>query len=156
MWGKSSRPSIWRGLTLILFIFLTFSAARSQGVQLEVEVHQIAPGEGTLKIGVFNNPEDFKTRIRPAYTCMVPAEDTLVTCKIKNMITGTYAIAVYHDENNDDKLNKRKLGIPDEGVGFSGTGPKTFKPPDFLKASFILSGDTTIVIPLKYPGKKKK
>ncbi len=157
MWGRSSDSRILRRLTLNILIFLlTFPFAGAQNVQLEVELRQVIKGEGSLKIGVFNKAEDFKNRTSPAYTCVVPANDTLVKCIIKNIVSGTYAVAVYHDENNDDMLNKRKLGIPDEGVGFSDAGLKSFKPPDFSKASFYLSGDTTIVIPLRYPEKKKK
>jgi len=63
----------------------------------------------------------------------------------KELPTGKYAVTGFHDENGDDTLNtKNSLGIPLEGIGFSGKYNSRLKPPGFILASFNLKNDTTI------------
>lgn len=52
---------------------------------------------------------------------------------------GDYALAVLHDENGNSKAD-RMLGIPREGVGFSGNPSLMFGPPSFAAARFHVSG----------------
>ena len=40
-------------------------------------------------------------------------------CQFNDIPPGTYAIAVFHDENANGKLDKNFLGIPCEGYGAS-------------------------------------
>lgn len=54
---------------------------------------------------------------------------------------GDYALVVLHDENGNGKAD-RMLGIPREGVGFSGNPAMTFGPPSFAAARFHVSGST--------------
>jgi len=68
----------------------------------------------------------------------------------KNISNSVYAIAVYHDENSDGKLNTAKLGIPTEGVSFSGISGKVTRPPKFDDCSFELKNDTTVVVKMYY------
>jgi uncharacterized protein (DUF2141 family) len=53
---------------------------------------------------------------------------------------GTYAIAVYHDENSNGKLDSNFIGIPREGVGFSNNAKGHMGPPKFDAAAFRFSG----------------
>lgn len=50
--------------------------------------------------------------------------------------TGSYGIAILHDENNDQKMNKNALGLPKEGYGFSNNVMGAFGPPSWKRASF--------------------
>jgi uncharacterized protein (DUF2141 family) len=62
---------------------------------------------------------------------------------------GNYALAIFHDENGNGKLDTR-LGIPMEGVGFSRNPHLTFGPPGFLAASFAVTGEVSETVKLKY------
>ena len=53
---------------------------------------------------------------------------------------GTYAIAVVHDENGNNKLDKA-IFLPKEGFGFSRNPTITVGPPSFKSASFAVAGD---------------
>lgn len=64
--------------------------------------------------------------------------------------SGTYAVALFHDENSDGKLNTNFLGIPREGFGISNNPPVKLGAPKFKKASFSLKGNATIKIGMKY------
>ena len=63
---------------------------------------------------------------------------------------GTYAVALFHDENGDGKLNTNFLGIPREGFGISNNPTVRTSAPKFKNSSFPLRGDTTIKIGMKY------
>jgi uncharacterized protein (DUF2141 family) len=65
---------------------------------------------------------------------------------------GTYAIAVYHDENGSRKLNRNGLGLPTEGFGFSNNPSTLAGLPAFraVRLSVPRAGLTTR-IRLRYP-----
>ena len=62
---------------------------------------------------------------------------------------GIYAIAVVHDENGNNKLDKA-IFLPKEGFGFSRNPTITVGPPSFKSASFAVSGDMRQSIKMKY------
>ena len=70
----------------------------------------------------------------------------------ENLPYGNYAIAIYHDRNSNERLNRGLFGMPEEGYGFSNDAPANLGPADFDDAVFALdSTDTTIHIKMRYP-----
>ncbi|MGI4746267.1 MAG: DUF2141 domain-containing protein [Janthinobacterium lividum] len=64
---------------------------------------------------------------------------------------GTYAVAVYHDANDNHHFDRTFLGLPAEGYGFSNDAPTPIGPPPFSAAKFIVQpGGTAISIHLRY------
>jgi uncharacterized protein (DUF2141 family) len=64
---------------------------------------------------------------------------------------GTYAVALFHDENDDGRLNTSALGIPTEGYGFSNNPTLYFGPPGLEKVRFTVHpGDNAVDIRMKY------
>lgn len=53
----------------------------------------------------------------------------------RNVPQGRYAIALFHDENANGRLDK-VLMVPTEGFGFSRDAPVHFGPPHFARACF--------------------
>lgn len=62
---------------------------------------------------------------------------------------GTYAIAVVHDENGNNKMDKA-IFLPKEGFGFSRNPAIAMGPPSFKSASFTVAGDMHQSIKMKY------
>jgi uncharacterized protein (DUF2141 family) len=52
-----------------------------------------------------------------------------------NLPPGRFAVAVFHDENDNDELDANVLGIPTEGYGFSRDARGMFGPPSFAEAA---------------------
>lgn len=64
---------------------------------------------------------------------------------------GTYAVAIYHDENNNHHFDRNFLGLPAEGYGFSNDAPTLFGPPSFSAARVLVhAGNQEISIGLRY------
>ncbi|KGB52946.1 hypothetical protein FG91_03124 [Sphingopyxis sp. LC81] len=63
--------------------------------------------------------------------------------------TGTYAIAVVHDENSNNKMDTA-IFLPKEGFGFSRNPTITVGPPSFKSASFVVEHDIRQSIKMKY------
>ncbi len=64
--------------------------------------------------------------------------------------SGTYAIALIHDENSNNKLDT-SFGLPREGFGFSRNPVIRFGPPKFAEAQFtVASGTVGEAIRVKY------
>jgi uncharacterized protein (DUF2141 family) len=64
--------------------------------------------------------------------------------------TGTYAIALIHDENRNNRLDTA-LGIPKEGFGFSRNPPLRFGAPKFVAAQFqVVSGTANETVRVRY------
>lgn len=66
-----------------------------------------------------------------------------------NLKSGKYAVAVYHDENSNEKIDTNIWGVPEELYGFSNNVRGTFGPPSLEKQLFELHGAVIINIQLK-------
>ena len=78
------------------------------------------------------------------------AQGSSVVAEFHALQPGTYAVTVFHDENNDQKLNTNFLGIPREGFAISNNPPVKIGAPKFNNASFNVEGDTTIRVNMRY------
>ena len=64
---------------------------------------------------------------------------------------GTYAVAVYHDENANVKFDKNWIGLPVEGYGISNNPTIFLGPPSFDEAKFeALIGPTVVPVEIRY------
>ncbi len=64
---------------------------------------------------------------------------------------GTYAVAVFHDENDNHHFDRNFLGLPAEGYGFSNNAPIFLGPPSFDSVRITVHpGDNTYSIRLHY------
>lgn len=66
---------------------------------------------------------------------------------------GTYAVAVYHDEDGDQAFNRSGLGFPSEGFGFTNNPPTLAGLPNFSSVRLSVPRPGLLTrIRLKYPG----
>jgi len=131
-------------IMLPLGIALTAPASADQ---LIVDIKGIERFGGTMMVAVFNTAagwEDGENAIAMGKDSVTGPTVRLI---FSELLTGSYAIKLYQDENNNGALDTNMLGIPSEGYGFS-NNPKGIGQPDFEEAMFTVSGDTRIEITL--------
>jgi uncharacterized protein (DUF2141 family) len=99
---------------------------------------------GNLLVCVTANPAAFPDCSRdPAATRMrIPAANIAGDMRVTVNGSGTYAIAIVHDENGNGRLDTMMM-MPREGFGFSRNPAIRLGPPRFADAAFAV-GDAAV------------
>lgn len=66
-------------------------------------------------------------------------------CRFEDVPPGRYAVAVFHDENDNEKMDANFLGFPKEGFGFSNVERIGFGQPSFDAAAFEVNDEDLTV-----------
>jgi uncharacterized protein (DUF2141 family) len=85
---------------------------------------------GTIRACITRNPAHFPDCSRDPATFSRTVKASAATSEFSEMPSGDYAVAVFHDENDNGKLDTF-LGIPKEGFGFSRNPKNIFGAPRF-------------------------
>lgn len=137
------------------FLFLnfsnpTFTQPESVGT-IQVEIQNIQTAEGSIRIAIYRGEENFLEDGKAVVTkaALVEKAGTL-TVSFPNLPYGEYSVAIYHDLNNNNKLNTNLVGIPSEPYGFSNDARSKWGPPKYKDARFSLNqSQQSLVIQLK-------
>jgi uncharacterized protein (DUF2141 family) len=126
-----------------------FLAGTAAAADLTVTVTALRSAQGTVHVALYGSGEAFPTTDGILEDRVVPASSPLAT--FAGIGPGTYAIAVFHDENGNDEFDQGLLGIPREGYAFSMGARALLGPPAFDDAAFVVeAGGTAITIPMTY------
>jgi uncharacterized protein (DUF2141 family) len=108
--------------------------------------------EGSIACRLFKSPEGFPYSSRDTITVRVKATATMTRCTFEKLPAGTYAVVVHHDENENRKLDKNRLGMPLEGYGVSNNRTHALSAPRWEEAKFVVEpGETReLTIALRY------
>jgi uncharacterized protein (DUF2141 family) len=120
---------------------------------IHVKVLDIRNSTGTVDCALFDSPVGFPTEALLSATnvMVIKVRKTEARCDFEDMPPGTYALAVFHDENMNGKLYTNWLGIPTEGYGFSNDVKALLGSPSFSAASFLYdAGTLDLTISLHY------
>jgi uncharacterized protein (DUF2141 family) len=133
-------------------IALPTSAQVVQNSQLTVEIDELRNQQGQVCLSLFASGKGFPSNGAEAVQnrCVaITAMPLFVT--FENLQPGSYAVAILHDANIDNKANRNFIGIPLEGFGFSGNPIIRTGPPKFNDAVVLVAGPSTnIQIQLNY------
>ena len=95
---------------------------------------------GHARVAVFNRNAGFPDDESAAYrTVVTSVSDGQAAVRFDDLPLGDYAVAMYHDENDDAKLNKGLFGVPKEGYGVSNNVVHAMRAPRFEEARFPLN-----------------
>lgn len=114
---------------------------------VELELAGLRSGKGVVQVCLTRDSARFPDCGKDALRTMPAGQSHL---RVDGLPSGTYAIALFHDENRNGRLDTT-FGIPREGFGFSRNPPLRFGPPKFNAARFpIGAGETEQQVKLKY------
>ncbi len=131
-----------------MLVFLTPFSLWAQH-SLEVRVEGVESQEGTIQVALFTSREGFLKNSEAYRTASAEARKGSTHLVFENLPAGTYALAVFHDRNDNSKLDTNWLGIPKEPMGFSNAGMKAFGPPSFEDCHLNVRGDFRITVNLE-------
>lgn len=129
---------------------MLITAAASAPPVIEVGITNLRSAKGQVLVCLTTNPKAFPdcSKDKASVRMAVKAADA-GDFKVVAPAPGTYAIAVVHDENMNNKMDLA-LFLPKEGFGFSRNPTITVGPPSFKAASFAVEGDMRLSIKMKY------
>lgn len=130
---------------LLLLVIGTHSYAQHQ---IKVYVEQIESQQGSIVLALYNQEEGFLNEQFVFKHCTQKVEDSRVVCLLENIPAGKYAIAVFHDKNNNQEMDTNWIGIPKEAYGFSNNPTIHFRAPKFMECGFVLEADRLLTISL--------
>jgi uncharacterized protein (DUF2141 family) len=123
----------------MLLVASTLSAQN----KLTIVVEGIENVRGHLMVGLYDK-ENF--RKQPIHGQIVKVEAETVTVVLEDIPPGEYAVSLYHDENDNGKLDTGLFGIPTEKYGFSNNAKGQYGPPSYEDCKFRVDGDSEINI----------
>jgi uncharacterized protein (DUF2141 family) len=114
----------------------------AHAADLTITLKGVHSADGAVFLAVYGSAESFMKAPQAKTTRRIDASKGDLKIVIHDLPAGKYAIASYHDENGNGKLDTNSLGIPEEGYGFSNDARGTFGPPAFQEAAFEFDGKT--------------
>jgi uncharacterized protein (DUF2141 family) len=138
------RSIIFIGLLLISRI------GCSQTVKLSVTVNSIKKTDGVMVISLYNQERSFPIDGEEFRIQLVKVNSQTVSCTFANLAPGVYAVALYHDENEDGVCNLGLFGIPKEGFGFSRNFRPKWSAPTYDDCKIEILKDMAISIDLYF------
>ena len=133
--------------TLCFYLGLSSAIAEGKGsANLHVTILGLKSDDGNVHIALYDNPAKFPDPDGMIVDVEIPIYLKKAQYSFKNLTQKDYAIAIYHDENDNDSFDQGFFGIPLEDYAFSNNVSVFFGPPSFSDASFQLSRTRNISI----------
>lgn len=125
----------------LFFLGITITHAQQKETQdVEVTISNFKNNKGQALIAVFTNEESFLTKGFKSAKAKIENNSCSIT--FKDLPKGIYAISMFHDENENNKMDKNVLGIPKESYGCSNNAKGHFGPPKWEDAKFEVNNQT--------------
>jgi len=116
--------------------------------RLSISVEGVATSDGKISVALYTDENNFLEFEGVYKFDSTQAQKGITQINMGSLPSGKYAVAIFHDENGNDVLDRNWLGIPKEKIGFSNAKMKTFGPPSFGECAFELRTDKQIVVVL--------
>jgi uncharacterized protein (DUF2141 family) len=132
--------------------------------ELRVVVEGIRSDSGTIMVGLYDTSEGFVAAIKHSTEAgllndkgrrvgmALRAAAGVQSVVFADLPPRRYAIIVFHDENDNGRLDENAWGVPTEGYGFSNNAQGFLGAPSFAAAEITLGEkNQSIAISLIYP-----
>lgn len=135
-------------LLLLLTGFSSFDQQTETGIK--VNIYNLRNNKGHVLISLFKDGNGYPDKPEKAFKIdKATISNNKAEFFFKELPPGNYAIAILHDQNDDQKMNTNFFGLPKEGYGFSNNVMGTFGPPGYNKANFNHASGTITIIQIK-------
>ncbi len=127
-------------IVLVLAVAFALDASAEPAGKLSVAVAGVRNDSGAVRCGLYASPDGFREPGREMRGVAAPIKNGQATCVFSAIPAGTYAVAVFHAEHNETRMETGLFGKPKQGYGFSNNPSTTFGPPSFASAAFQYKG----------------
>lgn len=133
---------------LFSFSFLLMGFAAFAQNQVVASISNFESNKGICRACIFNSEESFK-KMKPLVCVLAGVNNKAAQAVFNNLPAGTYALFVFHDTNNNGKMDTNFLGIPKEGYGASQNKLPFAAAPRFDANKFTLQGNGAVTLGIK-------
>jgi uncharacterized protein (DUF2141 family) len=130
--------------SLVLVAAAIGNAAAQSGNQISVVVDGLRNDKGMVRCGLYASAVGFREPGKEMKGVAVPISGGKATCVFTDVPPGSYAVAVFHAENNETQLETGMFGKPKQGYGFSRDAKGSFGPPSFDAAAYKYAGGSSV------------
>jgi uncharacterized protein (DUF2141 family) len=136
-------------VTLYLLIQLICASLAPNTHSLTIQIAGFEDNSGKSFVGLYRNIDRWPEIKKQFIGKVVVIKSKTATAIFNQLPPGKYAVAVFHDKNNNGIMDKNLVGMPTERYGFSNNVRELFSAPSFNDAAIDLSSDRTIGITVK-------
>jgi uncharacterized protein (DUF2141 family) len=133
---------------VLLLLCITVLEAKSQN-KIVGKVSGLENNKGVCRACLFANEASFNGHDKPVACVTVPVQNKTAQIVFDHVPAGTYAVSVFHDANNNNKMDKNFLGIPKEGYGASLNKLPFASAPNFKDNKFTLKENSNATLNIK-------
>lgn len=121
---------------------ISFPEKQNNLSSFKLVIEGIKDIKGEVRIAVFNSEASYGDKEDPLHAVVLEVDSGTLVWNDTDLPYGEYAIAVYHDKNQNGKLDSNFLGIPKEAYGFSNNARGKFGPASWKDAHFKISSNS--------------
>lgn len=125
----------------------TLVTGLAQAHDLTVKVLNARSEQGSVAAALYDSEAGWQKT--PVGGERQPASPDASVLVFRNLAPGRYALAVFHDENGNGRLDSNVAGVPTERYGFSRDARGRMGAPAFGDAAIEVSADTAVTIHLR-------
>ncbi len=133
-------------IVVVIISLVNLEVQAQESYSLTIKVEDTKSNDGQMFIAVYDKATDFLAKSYKSIKSKITNNGCLVT--FEDVPKGAYAISIFHDENENGKLDSNFLGIPKEDYGCSNGARGFMGPPKWKDAKFELKSDKIITITL--------
>ena len=126
--------------TLLMLAVAALSPAVTRAGDLTVKIENVRSAQGSILAALYDSDATYMKVSSARASFKIKATPGEVQYVFHDLAAGKYALSVFHDENDNGRLDTNLLGIPNEGYGFSNSSGR--RPPSFSVAAFEFDGTT--------------
>lgn len=129
-----------------MFIMLASMSvfAQETKVNLKIKIDGFKNNSGKVMVGLYDSEGNFLKKPLKSLKAKIEKKSAYVV--FENLDKGEYAFSLFHDENNNNQIDKNFIGIPKEEYLASNNARGVMGPPKYADAKFKLTQNKEIQI----------
>jgi uncharacterized protein (DUF2141 family) len=118
------------------------NAQQATGSDVIINVSNLNNNNGKVFVALYNSESSFLNKETKRDYSLI--KNNGCTVIFKDVPNGIYAVSMFHDENDNNKMDTNFLGIPKEDYGCSNNAKGFMGPPKWEDAKFQINNNSII------------